>query len=114
MKQDLAENPNWKPKKGAEVVTEPHASTTKNAIQWLRGMRELIIAWWFALFIRWWAHPILDLLGLCKEDHSEPAKIALIPSEETPPDVKEIWFAGDHCGMSFHLWVIQTMFHLRF
>lgn len=99
VKENLDENPEWNIKKGAEVVIEPHASTTTNAIHWLRGVTKIIITWWFDLFIRWWAHPILDLLGFCKEDHSEPTKIALIPSEKNPPDVKEVWFAGDHCDV---------------
>ncbi len=45
----------------------------------------------------------MDRLGFCKEEHSEAPRTALIPREDKPPDVKEVWFAGDHCGMSFNL-----------
>jgi len=99
VEKDLAKNSEWTIEKGAKDVTEPTASSTRHASVWLHGITKIILSWYFNLFIGWWAHPILDRLGFCKEEHSETPRTALVPREDKPPDVKEVWFAGDHCDV---------------
>jgi len=98
VEKDLAKDPEWSIEKGAEDVTQPNASST-STIVWLRGVKDIIVSWYFTWFIDWWAHGILDRLGLCKDDHSEAPTVALVPREDEPPDVKEVWFAGGHADV---------------
>ncbi|KAF8330822.1 uncharacterized protein EI90DRAFT_3059385 [Cantharellus anzutake] len=78
---------------------EHHASNTRainSPVSWAVGFGGLVINIVFSLFIKWWLCHIMDRLGY----HSgNGPKRALIPEEGSPPDVKEVWFAGGHGGM---------------
>ena len=69
----------------------------------------------YIIFVRWWAPASLGnarLGSLARRDRNGQRR--LIPAgstsvKKTPPDVKEVWFAGGHGGMS--LWFPVPRFH---
>ncbi|KAF8330812.1 uncharacterized protein EI90DRAFT_3124026 [Cantharellus anzutake] len=86
----------WETKQSAEDATAPDTGGIQTVIEWVSGLRALFVGIFFTLFIEWWAHGILDRLGL-HGNHGPPT--TLIPEEEYPPDVREVWFAGGHCDV---------------
>ncbi|KAF8330823.1 uncharacterized protein EI90DRAFT_3059388 [Cantharellus anzutake] len=72
-----------------------NTNATDAAVSWTLRVRDIINIF-FSSFIEWWLCHIMDRLGY----HSgNGPKRVLIPKEGSPPDVKEVWFAGGHCDV---------------
>ncbi|KAF8322970.1 uncharacterized protein EI90DRAFT_3077015 [Cantharellus anzutake] len=73
--------------------SEHHASNTNAAVSWIIGFRALIINILFSLFIK----PFVTYrFGY---NNNWP----LVPEEESPSDVEEVWFAGGEGAELDHL-----------
>lgn len=80
---------------------------SENLQHWILGMFGLIFELLYIIFVRWWVPPSLRnarLGNLARPDGKGRSR--LIPAGSTsvkvsPPDVKEVWFAGGHGGKSF-------------
>ncbi|KAF8330873.1 uncharacterized protein EI90DRAFT_3016691 [Cantharellus anzutake] len=91
-------NGNWVTKQAAEDAIAPDTEGIQATIDWVLALRDIFVGIFFKWFIEWWPHDILNRLGLINYGDHEPPT-TLIPEEQFPPDLREVWFAGGHCDV---------------
>ncbi|KAF8330819.1 uncharacterized protein EI90DRAFT_1098640 [Cantharellus anzutake] len=97
-------NGSWRTTKLPADFAAPNYTTFENLRHWVLGMLNLPFELLYSSLVRWLPEPLKNMRPNSQPKEESKAQRCLIPAGSTsqkwsPPDVKEVWFAGGHADV---------------